>query len=327
LNRAELIERLDGVFVPMFTPFTANGAEINEKQLRANTRYLIERGIRILNPAGTTGEFWTLTPDEHRRLLRCVIEEARAADPDVIVVAGVSTPNVKLTIELARFAGDCGSQILQITPPYYLPSSPDDVVAYYKTVCDQVGVPVMPYEIPPATGVRLRGDLLAKICDACPNVLALKTASPADAPREFERIVRRFGKRLRIFAATGAYYSTFTYMTGIAGITDTMANVAPAFGLSLHDLARARRWEEMNRLYQDAFDVLEIELLYGREGLKEIGNLCGISPGPTRFPMTRVLRDADREDIRARLAAWPFTQDLLVKPERRTTGRAASVGA
>lgn len=318
MKRTELVNRLDGVFVPMFTPFTSDGTEVDEGQLRANVRYLIEQGITLLNPAGTTGEFWTLTPDEHRHVLGVVIEEARVADPNVIIIAGTSSPNITQTLELSRFAADRGAPIIQLTPPFYLPVSEDDLVAYYKTVSAKVDVAIMAYEIPPATGVYLRGDLLERICEECPNVVALKTASPADSPREFERLVRRFGERLKVFSATGAYYAPFTYMTGIAGMTDTLANVAPAFGLSLHELARAKRWEEMNNLYQDAFDVLEIELLYGRAGLKEIGNMCGISNGPTRFPMSPSLKQADYEDIRSRLRRWSFTRDLL-RDRRLTT--------
>src|SRR5205807_3179103 len=133
------------------------------------------------------------------------------------------------------------------------------VVSYYETVSSAIDVPVMIYEMPVATGINFNCELLGRICEVCPNVVAFKTASALTAPWEFERILRRFGERLRIFAATGAYFSPFAYMTGVRGITDTMANAVPEFGLRLHHLARSREWEEMNRNYHEAFDVLEIE--------------------------------------------------------------------
>jgi dihydrodipicolinate synthase/N-acetylneuraminate lyase len=102
-------------------------------------------------------------------------------------------------------------------------------------------------------------------------------------------------------------------MTGVAGITDTLANSVPEFGLSLHELARAGRWGEMNDLYQGAFEVLEIEQIYGRAGLKAIANLCGRNVGPTRHPMTDTLTLADREDIERRLWGWALSRDLLGK--------------
>jgi len=135
LTRTELTDRLDGVFVPLFTPFSIeDGASVNEGQLRANVRHLIGRGVRILNPAGTTGEFWTLTPGEHHRVLRAVIEEARAACPDAVVVAGATGPNVSATVKLTQFASECGAPIVLIAPTYYLPLGEEDLVSYYKTV-------------------------------------------------------------------------------------------------------------------------------------------------------------------------------------------------
>ncbi len=324
MNRRDLAERLEGIFVPMFTPFTADGSAINEACLGANVDYLVSQGIRLLNPAGTTGEFWTLAPKEHHRVLRLVTQGAHALHPETIVIAGVSSPNPQQTIQLARFAVECGADVLQITPPFYLPCSDDDLVAYYRTISEAVDAPILLYEIPVATGVTLRGNVLERICEECPNAVALKTAAAATAPREFERLIRDFGERLRIFSGTGAYYSTFTYMSGVHGITDTLSNVAPQFGLTLHRLARAKRWAEMNEVYQGAFDVLEIEFLHGKAGLKEIANVCGFEVGPCRHPLARSLSPAAREDIHRRLSNWSFTQDLV---ERVSTSPADMAAA
>ena len=314
MRQSGLNERLDHVFVPMFTPFAGPRGGVNEAQLRANVRYLVRQGIRILNPAGTTGEFWTLTPGEHQQVLACVVEEAKALDPGVVVAAGISTPNLSMTLDLARFASECGADLLQLMPTYCLPMAPGDVVSYYEVVSNEIDVPVMIYEMPTASGVAFNCELLERICETCPNVVALKTAAPLNAPWEFERIARRFNGRLCIFAATGAYFSPFAYMTGVCGMTDTMANAVPEFGLTLHRLARARDWEQMNRIYHDAFDVLEIEMIYGRAGLREIGNVCGLGLGAPRHPMTSVLSGDDRRDIQRRLENWSFARKVLASP-------------
>src|SRR4029078_9704139 len=128
-----------------------------------------------------TGEFWTLNPQEHRQVIRAVIEENIEFGPEAVVVPGVSGQNAQIAIEMARFATDCGARVIQLTLPYYLPVSADDAVAYYRTVSESVDAGVMLYEIPRATGVCVRGELLERICDACPNVVAIKTAAPADA--------------------------------------------------------------------------------------------------------------------------------------------------
>ena len=305
-DQAQLCEQLEGVFLPMFTPFEAGGAAVNEPQLRRHAQFLIESGVRILNPAGTSGEFWTLSADEHRLVLRTVLEQCTATCPESLVVAGVTGRHLSETVELACFAAEHGARVLLIAPSYYLPLSEEDLVEYYRKVAASVDAAIMLYDLPIATGVRLEGDVVGRICDACPQVIALKTALPLDSPRGFERLMRRYGQRLRIFSGMGVYFSPFVYMTGAAGITDTLGNAVPEFGLTLHQLAQDRQWEEMNRLYQQAFEVLEIEMLYGKAGLKQIGNSCGRSVGPTRYPLGDVLTAAARKDIEERLDRWSF---------------------
>ena len=79
----------------------------------------------------------------------------------------------------------------------------------------------------------------------------------------------------------------------------------------------------MNEIYQDAFDVLEIELMYGKLGLKEIGNHCGFNVGPTRFPMVDNLSESAREDIERRLVEWRFTRDRVTSSRSRRRPAAA----
>src|SRR6476659_5010173 len=115
------IEGLEGVFVPMFTPFTDDGAAVDERRLRASVRRLIQAGIKLLNPAGTTGEFWTLTPDEHRQVIRVVLEEAHATGSGALVIPGTSATSLEQAVHLAEFAVQYGASIVQLAPPYYLP--------------------------------------------------------------------------------------------------------------------------------------------------------------------------------------------------------------
>ncbi|MBI4581233.1 MAG: hypothetical protein HY718_16140, partial [Planctomycetes bacterium] len=58
--------------------------------------------------------------------------------------------------------------------------------------------------------------------------------------------------------------------------------------------------------------------LYGRAGLKEIANICGLKVGPTRHPMVPNLSPSVREDIERRLAGWEYTNKLVAREERQT---------
>ena len=56
----ELRPRLAGLHAYPVTPFT-EGHELNEQGLRGNIRFLLDLGITILNPLGSTGEFPNLS--------------------------------------------------------------------------------------------------------------------------------------------------------------------------------------------------------------------------------------------------------------------------
>ena len=122
MTRSGFTTRIDGVFVPMFTPFTPDASAVDEDQLRRHVQFLLEAGIKLLNPVGTTGEFWTLSPEEHRLVIRTVCEEVTQSGFDAMVIPGTTSHHLKEALDLAEFAIECGAKMIQLAPPYYLPS-------------------------------------------------------------------------------------------------------------------------------------------------------------------------------------------------------------
>ena len=92
---------LRGILAAVVTPFTADGSEVDEDNLRQQVDRLIAAGIHGLVPTGSTGEFTSLTPEEHRRVIEVYVEAAAGRVP---VIAGVGTLTTQGTVELAQFA-------------------------------------------------------------------------------------------------------------------------------------------------------------------------------------------------------------------------------
>ena len=78
---------LHGILAAVTTPFTADASAVDEAALTAQAEWLIGSGIHGLVPCGTTGEFPTLTPDEHRRVIELYVTAAAGRVP---VIAGVA---------------------------------------------------------------------------------------------------------------------------------------------------------------------------------------------------------------------------------------------
>lgn len=89
-------QQISGIVPPMTTPFRADET-IDERALRAETRYLIETArVHGLAVAGSTGEMHALTTDEVRAITAAVVEEARGRVP---VVTGVITDSTASSVE------------------------------------------------------------------------------------------------------------------------------------------------------------------------------------------------------------------------------------
>lgn len=111
--------KLNGILVPMVTPFNASG-ELDIDTLKKLTQAFIEKGVSGLVVCGTTGEYYTLTEQEREQVLRTVVELAKGK---VTLVAGVNDLSTAGAIRRAQQAKDLGYEGLMLAPPAYsLPS-------------------------------------------------------------------------------------------------------------------------------------------------------------------------------------------------------------
>ena len=102
-----------GSITALVTPLK-NGA-LDEQAFRALVDWQISEGTHGLVPVGTTGESPTLSHDEHKRVVKICIEEARGRVP---VIAGAGSNNTTEAIDLARFAEKAGADGLLVVTPY-----------------------------------------------------------------------------------------------------------------------------------------------------------------------------------------------------------------
>src|SRR5574341_960165 len=94
-----------GLGTALVTPFTSSGA-VDEQAVRRLARRQIEAGVHFLVPVGTTGEAPTLSPQEKRRVVELVVEEARGKVP---VLAGAGGYDTREVVESARAMREAGA--------------------------------------------------------------------------------------------------------------------------------------------------------------------------------------------------------------------------
>ncbi|MCW2749543.1 MAG: dapA [Aeromicrobium sp.] len=166
------------VLTAMVTPFTPDG-ELDLAAAQKVASYLIDQGNDGLVISGTTGESPTTTVEEDGQLLNAVIE---AVGDRASVVAGVGTNNTRHSIELAQQARKAGAHGLLIVTPYYSKPPQSGIIAHVNEVA-RAGedTPVMLYDIPGRTGVKIAEETYAELTKN-PLVVAVK-----DAVGDFDR--------------------------------------------------------------------------------------------------------------------------------------------
>jgi len=156
--------RPPSTFVISLTPFTSDG-RLDEEGLRGHLRRLAGSGIGVYLGGSGSGEGYTLSRDEARRVLEIGVEELRGHVP--VRAMGVEPRTAAEMIDLGRLAADVGVDAMQV---YSLDQGhgnrprPDELERYFCDVLDAVKVPVI-LSSHQAAGYYLPADLIGRLLD------------------------------------------------------------------------------------------------------------------------------------------------------------------
>jgi 4-hydroxy-tetrahydrodipicolinate synthase len=137
-------DHLRGNCSSLYTPFSGrDGDEIDYDALRALVRYcLLDLDQDGLWLTGGIAEFWSLTVDELKKVVRVAIEEARSVKPTALIQVMSSTDTAKECVELTLHAQELGADICYILTPYFECSGPPGVYNYLRYVADRTDMPL-----------------------------------------------------------------------------------------------------------------------------------------------------------------------------------------
>ena len=160
-----------GSLVALVTPL-ADG-QVDYETLRELVDFQVSSGTDGIVPVGTTGESPTLTHDEHRQVIRVVVEEVAGRVP---VVAGTGSNSTAEAIELTAFAKQVGADGSLQVLPYYNKPTQEGLYQHFAAIAEQVNLPIVLYNVPGRCGVNMEPRTIAKLAEL-DNVVAIKEAS------------------------------------------------------------------------------------------------------------------------------------------------------
>jgi 4-hydroxy-tetrahydrodipicolinate synthase len=157
-------EPFHGVLPALITPFTEDGSAIDTGALAAIVDRLVGAGVTGLVPGGSTGEFTTLSHAERRELVETTVEATANRVP---VVAGTGALSTRETVDLSVHAEQAGAAAVMIVPPFYEALSWRELLAHYTAVAGAIEIPIMYYNLPSASGVKLTAAQLRELPITC----------------------------------------------------------------------------------------------------------------------------------------------------------------
>ena len=290
MTRAETIKHLEGIFVPVVTPF-GRDARLDAGRYRENLLRYAGLGLAGVVVAGSTGEAPYLHERERLRLIEIAREVVR---PPQVLLAGTGLESTQETIRLSRAAAARGADaLLIITPAYYRPRmEPAVLAAHYRAVADEVRKPILIYSIPQFTGVSLPVETVVGL-SRHPNIVGLKESS--GDPRYVRALLRRTGPRFVLLVGS-ALILLDALRAGAAGAVLGPAGFAPELCLAIYQAVREGKLKIARQFQQQLMGIMHgICLPFGVPGIKVAMDLSGYVGGLPRAPLAPLTQGQRRK--------------------------------
>ena len=267
-----------GTCTALVTPFDAHGIDFAALDRLLETQ--MAAGVEALVAGGTTGEAATL---ERAELLALIAHCVRFCGGRIKLIAGTGGNDTKKAAETAKAAAALGADGLLCVTPYYNRCTQDGLLAHYETIAAATDLPVLLYNVPSRTNVRIAPETCAAL-SKLPTVAGIKEADPD------------VGRVLALHALCGTEFPIYCgcddrilpFMAcGAIGVVSVLSNLRPGAVKALTDAAL--RGEYARALSMQREQQPMIEALFAAVNpipIKAALALSGLDCGPCRLPLT-----------------------------------------
>lgn len=270
-----------GIFPYLVSPLNEDGS-VREEALRRLVEHLICCGVHGLTPLGSTGEFFYLSWDQKKEIVRIVVDQTAGRVP---VVAGVGCSSVWESVRQAKELEQMGVDGILSVLTVYFPLGQKEIYRYFSETAKAVDCQVVLYNNPKFTGFEISVDTLCRLSEL-ENVNYYKDASFNTG--KLLQLSGEVGQKLKIFSAS-AHVPVFVSMLGGVGWMSGPACLVPKESVALYELCATQRWEEAMSLQRRLWSLNTAFQKYGlaacvKAGLEMQGFNVGL-PVPPISPL------------------------------------------
>ncbi len=239
--------KFSGIWVPLVTPFDQDD-RVDLPALCRLVSHLADQGVAGFVACGSTGEAAMLDEAEQAAVLQAVL--AAAADKPVLMgLSGVRPERV--AARARQLAAACPLAGYLLSPPAYVRPSQAGLLAWFRAVADASPVPIVAYDVPSRTGVRIQAETLLTLADH-PRIVAVKDCSgDADA-------AHRLLADGRLALLAGNDDEIFNQLAvGASGAIAASAHLRPDLFARLHRLVAQQQLQPAQALWRSLRPLCE----------------------------------------------------------------------
>lgn len=274
-----------GAGVALITPMNEDGS-VNYKKLEEVIEFQIANHTDAIIICGTTGEASTLTVEEHIECIRFCCEVTKKRIP---VIAGTGSNCTSSAVHLSIEAEKAGADALLVVTPYYNKCTQNGLKAHFTAIADAVGVPMLLYNIPGRTGVKIMPETVVSLCQEVENIVGVKDATgDISEVAEVMSLAKKRGVQVDLYSGNDDQIVPVVSLGG-KGVISVLSNILPQ---ETHDMVAsfldgdAVRSMELQLKYFDLIKALFCEV--NPIPAKKAMNLMGMEVGSLRAPLTEM---------------------------------------
>tara|TARA_B100001179_G_C18602310_1_gene411225 strand:- start:1787 stop:2704 length:918 start_codon:yes stop_codon:yes gene_type:complete len=271
----------DGLLSFPVTDFDAEG-RFDAESYRARLEWFISHKISAVFVAGGTGEFFSLSLEEFRAIVRLAVEVVDGKLP-VIASAGLS---VATGSEFARIAEEEGADGILLMPPYLTECPQDGLVEYASRICQSTSVSVIYYNR--GNGV-LNAQSAKRLADANPNLVGLKDGK--GDMQALNRVIKTVGDRLAYVGGvpTAEIIAEAYLAVGVNTYSSAVFNFVPDMAVTFYKALRAGDSDTVRKISREFFlpfvALRDHKAGYAVSLIKAGTDLIGRPSGAVRAPL------------------------------------------
>lgn len=281
------MQRIGVVAVPV-TIFK-DTMEIDWERSKAHVEWLVQGGARMTLCGGTVAEVHSLEETERQELAARNVEWVAGRIPVYVCVAHTSTAGA---IRLARQAQSAGATGIFSVPPFYGGMTEQEVLAFFREVAAAVDIPLMVYNNPWATPVRLSLPALVQLAEEGTASL-IKDSQGDPGPCHNLRLLAPESLQVIYGEDTSAFEAI---MAGADGWVTGVGNFMPRHCAKLWDLCTSGDVAAARDFWYrilPAINMTSIKPAFGRaderpdfwQVYKAALDILGLHGGPCRRPL------------------------------------------